>query len=61
MDTVSTTLVNCMIILMKHPEEMKKLQEEIDSDFDMTLEVNFIPFLNYIIDNYVKVEIFKER
>ncbi len=50
-----------MIILMKHPEEMKKLQEEIDSDFDMTLEVNFIPFLNYIIDNYVKVEIFKER
>ena len=39
MDTISITLANCMYVLIQHPEEMRKLQEEIDSDFDMTLEV----------------------
>jgi cytochrome P450 len=42
MDTVSTTLSNCLYVLMNHPEELKKLQEEIDAEFDMTLEVKVI-------------------
>jgi cytochrome P450 len=51
MDTVSTTLTNCIYVLMQHPEEMTKLQEEIDSDFDMNLEVLFY-FHRYIYLNF---------
>jgi cytochrome P450 len=40
MDTVSTTMSNCIYILTEHPEEMKKLQDEIDSVYDPSLEVN---------------------
>jgi cytochrome P450 len=41
METVTTTLGNCIHILCKYPEEMKRLQDEIDEKFDFTLEVLF--------------------
>jgi hypothetical protein len=39
-ETTSTTLGNCIHVLTKHPEELKKLQEEIDSN--LRLEVCLI-------------------
>ncbi len=48
MDTVSTTLSNTMYILMKYPDEMRKLQEEIDVKFDFTLEVIIKLLINSI-------------
>lgn len=47
METVTTTLGNCIYVLSKYPEEMKKLQEEIDEKFDFTLEVLFFMTIHF--------------
>ena len=54
MDTVSTTLSNCLYVLMNHPEVLKKLQEEIDAEFDMTLEVKVILSILFTISKINK-------
>lgn len=35
-ETISITLANCMYVLAKYPDELKKLQREIDEEFDFT-------------------------
>jgi hypothetical protein len=39
MESVSIALGNCIHALCLYPNEMKKLQQEIDGQFDSNLEV----------------------
>ena len=38
-ETVSTTMSYCIDMLVRHPDEMVKLQNEIDATFDPNLQV----------------------
>ena len=41
-ETTSTNLSYCMFVLARHPEEMKKLQAEIDKEFNPSSDVKII-------------------